>query len=208
GGRPDPCNSGALRDVYIVTQGTKRHNVRCGRGADDHRELAGAAATRRSRSGHPVHHRARASLWPRDHPAPRAVHRPGRHRRHDLPDPRTVDARRPVERPLELVGGAASAQVLPPHGGWTSRARRHDLPLARVHEEDRQAAEGGRGGAAMTLTDTGQSRIRGYLFVLERSLRSFLPPAVVADAIREVETHILDRLAQMGPSPDERASVE
>ncbi len=60
----------------------------------------------------------------------------------------------------------------------------------------------------MTLTDTGQSRIRGYLFVLERSLRTFLPPAVVADAVREVETHILDRLEQMPPNPDERATIE
>lgn len=60
----------------------------------------------------------------------------------------------------------------------------------------------------MTLTDIGQSRIRGYLFVLERSLRTFLPPAVVADAVREVDTHILDRLEQMPPSPDERATIE
>jgi hypothetical protein len=60
----------------------------------------------------------------------------------------------------------------------------------------------------MTLTDTGQSRVRGYLFVLERSLRTFLPPAVVADAVREVETHILDRLEQMPPEPDERETIE
>jgi hypothetical protein len=60
----------------------------------------------------------------------------------------------------------------------------------------------------MTLTDTGQSRIRGYLFVLERSLRTFLPPATVADAVREVDTHILDRLEQMPPNPDERATIE
>ena len=60
----------------------------------------------------------------------------------------------------------------------------------------------------MTLTDTGQSRVRGYLFVLERSLRTFLPPAVVADAVREVDTHILDRLEQMPPSPDERTTIE
>lgn len=60
----------------------------------------------------------------------------------------------------------------------------------------------------MTLTDTGQARIRGYLFMLKRSLRTFLPPAVVADAVREVETHILDRLEQMPPNLDERATVE
>ncbi|MGZ5398255.1 MAG: HAAS signaling domain-containing protein [Mycobacterium sp.] len=44
--------------------------------------------------------------------------------------------------------------------------------------------------------------------MLERSLRTFLPPAVVADAVREVETHILDRLEQMPPNLDERATVE
>jgi uncharacterized membrane protein len=60
----------------------------------------------------------------------------------------------------------------------------------------------------MTLTDTGQSRIRGYLFVLERSLRTFLPPAVAADAVREVETHIVDRCEQIRPNLDERATVE
>lgn len=60
----------------------------------------------------------------------------------------------------------------------------------------------------MTLTDTGQSRIRGYLFVLERSLRTFLPPATVADAVREVDTHILDRLEQMPTNPDERVTIE
>ncbi len=60
----------------------------------------------------------------------------------------------------------------------------------------------------MTLTDTGQSRIRGYLFMLERSLRTFLPAAIAADAVREVETHIIDRLAQMPPNPDERVTIE
>ena len=32
----------------------------------------------------------------------------------------------------------------------------------------------------MKLTDSGESRIRGYLYVLERSLRSFLSPEVAA----------------------------
>jgi hypothetical protein len=60
----------------------------------------------------------------------------------------------------------------------------------------------------MTLTETGQSRVRGYLFILERSLRTFLPPAVVADAVREVETHILERVDQMPDGTDERAMLE
>jgi uncharacterized membrane protein len=60
----------------------------------------------------------------------------------------------------------------------------------------------------MTLTETGQARVRGYMFVLERSLRTFLPPPVVADAVREVETHIFERLEQMPGGAEERATVE
>jgi uncharacterized membrane protein len=58
----------------------------------------------------------------------------------------------------------------------------------------------------MKLTDAGESRIRGYLFVLGRSLRSFLPGDVAADAVREVESHIRERLEAEGG--DERAAVE
>jgi hypothetical protein len=60
----------------------------------------------------------------------------------------------------------------------------------------------------MTLSDTGEARVRGYLYVLERSLRSSLPPAVVTDAVREVESHIRERVAETEPLPDERAAVE
>jgi len=60
----------------------------------------------------------------------------------------------------------------------------------------------------MTLSDSGEARVRGYLYVLERSLRSSLPPAVVADAVREVESHIRERVAEMDPLPDERAALE
>ncbi len=49
----------------------------------------------------------------------------------------------------------------------------------------------------MTLTETGESRIRGYLFVLGRSLRAFLPAEVVDDAVREVESHVRERMRQM-----------
>jgi len=59
----------------------------------------------------------------------------------------------------------------------------------------------------MTLTETGEARVRGYLFVLERSLRSFLPADVTADAVREVESHIRERLDQMEAVPDERSAV-
>jgi hypothetical protein len=60
----------------------------------------------------------------------------------------------------------------------------------------------------MELGDSGKSRVRGYLYVLERSLRSFLPREVVADAVREIETHITDRVAAIEAVPDERAALE
>ena len=60
----------------------------------------------------------------------------------------------------------------------------------------------------MKLTDSGESRIRGYLYVLERSLRSFLSPAVAADAVREVESHIRDSVAEAGDVPDESDALE
>jgi uncharacterized membrane protein len=59
----------------------------------------------------------------------------------------------------------------------------------------------------MRVTETGESRIRGYLFVLGRSLRTFLPPPLAEDAVREVESHIRERLDLL-ESGDERAAVE
>ena len=60
----------------------------------------------------------------------------------------------------------------------------------------------------MKLTDVGEARIRGYLYVLDRSLRSFLPPEVARDAVREVESHIRERLSQSEATPDERTAVD
>ena len=60
----------------------------------------------------------------------------------------------------------------------------------------------------MQLTPTGQSRIRGYLFVLERSLGTFLKPAQVSDAVREIESHILERVSDTDPMPNERDALE
>ena len=60
----------------------------------------------------------------------------------------------------------------------------------------------------MELSPTGQSRVRGYLYVLERSLRSFLSPAQVEDALRELESHIADRVADAQPVPDEKTALE
>ena len=60
----------------------------------------------------------------------------------------------------------------------------------------------------MKLTDTGESRINGYLFVLERSLKTFLPRDVAQDAVREIESHLRERIAAAGSAPDERAVLE
>ena len=60
----------------------------------------------------------------------------------------------------------------------------------------------------MILSDSSEARVRGYLYVLERSLHASLPAAVVADAVREVESHIRDRVAESQPLPDERAALE
>ena len=60
----------------------------------------------------------------------------------------------------------------------------------------------------MMLTDAGESRINGYLYVLERSLRSFLPADVVRDAVQEIESHIRERVATADGAPNERAALE
>jgi uncharacterized membrane protein len=58
----------------------------------------------------------------------------------------------------------------------------------------------------MKLTEVGEGRIRGYLFVLDRSLRSFLPRETAADAVREIESHIRERVAS-APEPGVRVAV-
>ena len=60
----------------------------------------------------------------------------------------------------------------------------------------------------MHLSETGESRINGYLFVLERSLRSFLPPEVVRDAVREIESHLRERVLSADGAPTEREALE
>jgi uncharacterized membrane protein len=60
----------------------------------------------------------------------------------------------------------------------------------------------------MKLGEDGETRVRGYLFILGRSLRSFLPRAVVADALRELESHIRERIDQAEPQPNEHTALE
>ncbi len=59
----------------------------------------------------------------------------------------------------------------------------------------------------MNLSDDGESRIRGYLFMLESSLRTFLKRDVVADAVREVESHVRERVRETEPMPNERDAL-
>jgi HAAS domain-containing protein len=60
----------------------------------------------------------------------------------------------------------------------------------------------------MMLSQAAESRVRGYLFVLERSLRAFLPSDFTADAVREVESHIRERVLAVDPMPNERDALE
>jgi uncharacterized membrane protein len=60
----------------------------------------------------------------------------------------------------------------------------------------------------MMLSQTGQTRVQGYLYVLDRSLRAALPREVAADAVREVGSHIAERVAETDAVPDERQALE
>ena len=60
----------------------------------------------------------------------------------------------------------------------------------------------------MQLTETGESRINGYLFVLERSLKTFLARDAVRDAVREIESHLRERILAADGSPDQHAALE
>src|SRR5450830_358631 len=65
-----------------------------------------------------------------------------------------------------------------------------------------------RKGPAVLLSETGESRVNGYLFVLERSLGTFLPHEVMRDAVREIESHLRERIASATAAPDERTALE
>ncbi len=60
----------------------------------------------------------------------------------------------------------------------------------------------------MKLGDAGEARVRGYLFILGRALSSFLPKPVALDALKEIESHIRERVGETEPEPDERAALE
>jgi len=60
----------------------------------------------------------------------------------------------------------------------------------------------------MILSKTGESRLNGYLFVLEQALSKFLPRDTVSDAVREIESHVRERIASAPGEVDERATLE
>jgi uncharacterized membrane protein len=60
----------------------------------------------------------------------------------------------------------------------------------------------------VVLSDTGESRVRGYLFVLERSLSVALPRDVAHDAVREIESHLRERIIAVPAASDERGALE
>ena len=60
----------------------------------------------------------------------------------------------------------------------------------------------------MKLSDTGESRVRGYLYVLDRSMRSTVSATLAADAVREVESHIRERISESNGTPNERDALE
>ena len=59
----------------------------------------------------------------------------------------------------------------------------------------------------MNLSADGESRIRGYLFMLESSLRTVLKRDAVADAVREVESHVRERVRETEAMPNERDAL-
>jgi uncharacterized membrane protein len=63
-------------------------------------------------------------------------------------------------------------------------------------------------GLLVHLSETGESRVNGYLFVLERSLNTFLPRDTARDAVREIESHLRERIAVGAQPPDERVALE
>jgi len=58
------------------------------------------------------------------------------------------------------------------------------------------------------LSETGESRVNGYLFVLERSLGAFLPRDSIRDVVREIDSHPRERIAAAESAPDERVALE
>src|SRR5262249_3696203 len=79
---------------------------------------------------------------------------------------------------------------------------------ARLRRKNRASDGRRRNGSPMNLSTAGESRVNGYLFVLERSLKAFLPSDTARDAVREIESHLRERIAAADATPNERDAVE
>src|SRR5262245_8695667 len=106
------------------------------------------------------------------------------------------------------VVGRPSAQILPADVGRPPAGGRDGGGVADVRRQDRSADTSRRARRRdMNLSDAGESRIHGYLFLLEQSLRTFLRRDVAADAVREVECHIRERVLDDDGLPNERDAL-
>jgi uncharacterized membrane protein len=65
-----------------------------------------------------------------------------------------------------------------------------------------------RAEVVVTLSAVGESRINGYLFILRRSLSTFLPADTVRDALKEIESHLRERIASADGAPNEKVALE
>ena len=94
----------------------------------------------------------------------------------------------------------------------TERGRRRlgddDVGMARVRAHHRAAHRRPRTEAAHEAGDAGEARLRGYLFVLRQTLRSFLPRDTAQDAVREIESHLREAIAAADGAPNEAVALE
>jgi hypothetical protein len=58
------------------------------------------------------------------------------------------------------------------------------------------------------LSEAGTTRLRGYLWLLDRSLQSRLPRGAAREALKEIEGHIHGRIAETDAGGDERLALE
>jgi len=58
------------------------------------------------------------------------------------------------------------------------------------------------------LSAAGVTRLRGYLWLVDRSLQSRLPRDAARDALKEIERHIHARIADTDAAGDERVALE
>lgn len=60
----------------------------------------------------------------------------------------------------------------------------------------------------MKLSEAGQTRLRGYVWLLDRSLRTRLPQNAARDALKEIERHLSARIAETDAAGNEALALE